>query len=61
MSQQPEAPALPYTPEEVRAFEACIRRLEARKEMDDHPAPYPNPAVSAMFYLWQQATREAKA
>ena len=60
MSQQPE-PFRAFTEEEKQQFEACIHRIKEREDIDQSIFPYPDLAVSSMFYLWQQATREGKA
>jgi len=62
MSQQPQLPEpfRAFTEQEKADFEACVARMRERDDMDASIFPYPDFHVSTMFYLWQQATREAK-
>lgn len=62
MSQSPQPlPEQAFTEEEKSQFEACLARLRDRNDMDSSIFPYPDFTISTMFYLWQQATRDAKA
>lgn len=61
MSQSPQPlPNRAFTDEEKAQFEACFERLRGREDVDASILPYPGLVESTLFYLWQQATREAK-
>ena len=59
--QQPTAEARAFTDEEREAFVSCIERLKQRNDMDVGERPFDDFQVNVLFYLWQQATRDAQA